>query len=242
MNFSKTWSQVSWLNWEVCCLGWTSQEPGPKCHGSMEKSVASLSSGEKFLRTLGSYASWLNYRGFICHRGFLFFFFLVPFLLFFVLSQLFFVGYSSRFLVPISNRLFFFFKIEPITIWPGFCLLVLFCRGSRVLPWSCIGGPYLLFILILCLWLPFLSQIKCTNPNQESWLTKSVYSSRLTHLRLRMWSQMPVPQCSGSIRKSVVCCPKSLVPSILAHERPGPKCPGLTGMSVLLRCFFFSNL
>ena len=57
-----------------------------------------------------------------------------------------------------------------------------------------------------------------------------------------MWSQMPVPKCSGSIRKSVVFCPNSLVPSIVAHERPGPKCPGLTGMSVLLRCFFFSSL
>ena len=51
---------------------------------------------------------------------------IVPFLLFFVFSQLFFVGYSSRFLVPISKGLFFIFKIEPITI----------------LPWSCIGGPY----------------------------------------------------------------------------------------------------
>ena len=53
---------------------------------------------------------------------------IVPFLLFFVFSQLFFVEYSSRFLVPISKGLFFIFKIEPITI----------------LPWSCIGGPYLL--------------------------------------------------------------------------------------------------
>ena len=60
--------------------------------------------------------------------GDFFSFSLVPFLLFFVFSQLFFVGYSSRFLVPISNGLFFIFKIEPITI----------------LPWSCIGGPYLL--------------------------------------------------------------------------------------------------
>ena len=51
---------------------------------------------------------------------------IVPFLLFFVFSQLFFVEYSSRFLVPISKGPFFIFKIEPITI----------------LPWSCIGGPY----------------------------------------------------------------------------------------------------
>ena len=79
---------------------------------------------------------------------------------------------------------FLSFKIEPITIWPGFCLSVVFCRGSRVLPWSCIGGPYVLFILILCRWLRFLSQIKCANPNRGSWLTKSVYSSRLIHLRL----------------------------------------------------------
>ena len=58
--------------------------------------------------------------------GDFFSFSLVPFLLFFVFSQLFFVGYSSRFLVQISNGLFFIFKIEPITI----------------LSWSCIVGPY----------------------------------------------------------------------------------------------------
>ena len=103
----------------------------------------------------------------------------------------------------------FFFKIELITIGPGFCLLVFFFRVSRVLPWSCIGGPYLLFILILCLWLPFLSQIKCTNPNQGCWLMKSVYSSRLTHVRLsyvvpNAWSQ-------------VSWLTKSLFPSVLAQ-------------------------
>lgn len=102
-------------------------------------------------------------------------------------------------------------------------MFVFFFRVSWVLPWSCISGPYLLFILILCLWLPFLSQIKCANPNQGCWLTKSVYSSRLTHLRLSyvvpsvLAHKEPVPKCSGSIRKYVVCCPKSLVPSVLAQ-------------------------
>ena len=47
LNFSRAWSQVSWLNWKVCCLSSTSQEPGPKCPGS---------------RRAWSQVSWLNWK------------------------------------------------------------------------------------------------------------------------------------------------------------------------------------
>ena len=99
------WSQVSWFDGEVCC-----------------KSViwVKVSKNTGVLRVL------TQLQRFRLSWGISFLFPLSLFLLFFVFSQLFFVGYSSRFLVPISKALFFIFKREPITI----------------LPWSCIGGPY----------------------------------------------------------------------------------------------------